>query len=229
MRTFIFDIDQPHLRAVNETRAQIRGLQISAIIFGCLVATGFVALALWGKTWSIILSGLLTVISIGVVYVIVWAHKKIGSLDQLYQQSPLVPAIVAEVRPRGVTLLALVDLKNSAASLTSSSRFALVTRSVRDIPGHQKIIGEKVPSVSIFGATTAKEDSNHWGSASPIPLCWGTQSTRTLLDAQLQISAAEWDLLRDNIALVSSVAREKHQTITLQDLKIPSDLLPKDD
>ncbi|GAA4489373.1 DUF3239 domain-containing protein [Rhodococcus olei] len=211
MRHFEFPVDKTHARSVNETVGDVRRLRWSALITALL----FVALAVWlivlAHPWSYILGAVALVVAAASVWVSFWAPRKVGSVEDLYANGELVPAIVAVSRPRGATLLSLV---NTAKPGAERPHYALVTRTVRSLPGHSLTnVGERVPSISVMSDRTTGSTADTWQMVSPMPIAWGTRDPKVIRRAIEQIPNAEWKLLTKSIPLAEDVPRAKDQQI----------------
>ena len=151
----------------------------------------------------------------------VWAPSKVGSVEQLYADGPLIPAIVAETKARGVTLLALVDVAKPDAG---APHYALVTRSVRALPGHELVEGELVPSVSVLADRNTKTAGDTWQMVSPMPIAWGTTDAGVIERARAEISDAEWSLLVAKIGVFGKVRDSENQQLPVDPEDIPDEL-----
>ncbi|WP_066908739.1 DUF3239 domain-containing protein [Millisia brevis] len=223
MRTFEFDVDQRHASKSNETLADVRRLRLSALILGLV----FAAIALWvsrdGQTWELVIAAALGVAALGCVFISFWAPRRVGSMADLYAKGPLVPAVIAEVGPRGATLLGLIDV----AKPGNESRPALVARQVRTLPGHKMAVGERVPSIGILSDRT-RHSSDTWQLASVMPIAWGTADMAVVRKAESQIDDAEWQVLTANINRAELARRTTEGRIELNDSELPDDLRPDD-
>ncbi|MGW0043545.1 DUF3239 domain-containing protein [Rhodococcus sp. NPDC003348] len=211
MRRFEFPVDTAHAKSVNETVGDVRRLRWSAIITALL----FAALAAWfvvlAHPWSYILAAVAVVVAVASLWMAFWAPRKVGSVEDLYANGELVPAIVAVSRPRGATLLALV---NTAKPSADAPHYALVTRTIRTLPGHSLTnVGERVPSISVLSDRTTNSHADTWQMVSPMPIAWGTRDPKVLRRAIEQIPNAEWKLLTKSIPLVDDVAKAQNQQI----------------
>ena len=211
MRRFEFPVDSAHAKSVNETVGDVRRLRWAALITALL----FVALAAWlivlAHPWSYALGAVAIVAAVGSVWMAFWAPRKVGSVEDLYANGELVPAIVAVTRPRGATLMALV---NTAKPSADRPHYALVTRTIRTLPGHAMTnVGERVPSISVLSDRSTNSQSDTWEMVSPMPIAWGTRDPKVIRRAIEQIPNAEWKLLTKSIPLVDDVPRAKNQQI----------------
>ncbi|MFD4468835.1 DUF3239 domain-containing protein [Rhodococcus sp. NPDC058505] len=211
MRRFEFHVDTAHATSVNETVGDVRRLRWAAIITGLL----FVAIGVWlivlAHPWSYILGVVALVVAAASVWMAFWAPRKVGSVEDLYANGELVPAIVAVTRPRGATLLALV---NTAKPGASQPHYALVTRTIRTLPGHSMSnVGERVPSISVLSDRSTNSAADTWQMVSPMPVAWGTRDPKVIRRAIEQIPNAEWKLLTKSIPLTDDVPRAKNQQL----------------
>ncbi len=211
MRRFEFPVDSAHAKSVNETVGDVRRLRWAALITALL----FVALAVWlivlAHPWSYALGAVAIVAAVGSVWMAFWAPRKVGSVEDLYANGELVPAIVAVTRPRGATLMALV---NTAKPSADRPHYALVTRTIRTLPGHAMTnVGERVPSISVLSDRSTNSEADTWEMVSPMPIAWGTRDPKVIRRAIEQIPNAEWKLLTKSIPLVDDVPRAKNQQI----------------
>lgn len=129
--------------------------------------------------------------------------RKMGSMAGTYATSELVPAMVAEVRPRGLTLLALVD---RAVDRSAGTLPALAVRSCEKIPGHDVKVGERVPCVAVVGNRSARGADNMYQFISPMPVAWATPDTTVLRRLAKEIPAGEWEIVRQNLERVAEVS-----------------------
>lgn len=221
VRRFEFPVDLSHAKAVNETLADVRRLRMSAIIVGLLLAGGAVWLILLAHPWSYILGAVLAIAAVTSLWVAVWAPRKVGNAQQLYEKSGLVPAIVAETRPRGSTILALIDI---AKPTSDTAQYALVVRNVGTLPGHRVRVGERVPCVSVLTDRSTRSESVTWEMVSPMPIAWGTRDVTVLRDAVAAISDVEWQLLADKLSLVEEVSTSPTRHLLLDPAELPDEL-----
>lgn len=206
---------------MNETIADVRRLRVSAIVTAVILAATGVWLFWLAHTWSFVLGAVLLVTAAASLWVTVWAPRKVGTVDQLYAEGALVPAIIAEKNARGVTLLALIDIAKPDAG---SRHFALVTRSVRSLPGHELVEGELVPSVSVLADRNRKHAGETWQMVSPMPIAWGTTDMTVIERATDAIAEPEWALLVANIGMSAKVRSAENQQLLLDPRDIPEGL-----
>ncbi len=133
-----------------------------------------------------------------------------------------MPAVVSEIRPRGLTLLALVDIAKPG---TTDRRYALVTRNVQAVPGHQKRVGEQVPCVAVLSDRTTRNTTGSWQMVSPMPIAWGgTRDAKVLRDATEAIDDAEWKLLKTKVGLSEKVSATDDHRLVLDRGDLPGEL-----
>lgn len=199
----------------------VRRLRASAIV----TAVVLVAIGVWffwlAHPWSYILGAVLLITAATSLWVTVWAPRKVGTVEDLYAKGSLVPAIVAETRARGVTLLALIDIAKPDAA---GPHYALVTRSIRSLPGHELVEGELVPSISVLADRNKNTIGDTWQMVSPMPIAWGTTDAAVIERATSEISEAEWQLLVANIGLAEKVREADNQQLLVDPHDLPDDL-----
>lgn len=225
MRRFEFPVDRPHAKSVNETLGDVRRLQLSSVVFAIVLGAGAAWLFVLQHPWSYILGAVLAVAAVISLWVSVWAPRKVGSIDELYANSALVPAMVSETRPRGATILALIDV---AKPDTAVPHYALVVRNVRALPGHTLTEGERVPSVAVLTDRSTKSISETWQMVSPMPIAWGTRDRTVLRTAIEAIDSVEWKLLRKNLSLSEKVRTAENNQILIDPHDLPEELLRPD-
>jgi len=227
VRRFEFPVDLPHAKSVNQTLADVRSLRRSAVIVALLCAAAAVWLFLLGQSWSYIVGAVLAVAAATSVWVALWAPRKIGTIEELYHDSPLVPALVAVTRPRGLTLLSLIDIAKAddeSASGTRKHHYALVTRDVQAIPGHRARVGERVPCVAVLSDRTTRNTSGVWQMVSPMPIAWATRDAAVIAKAAAAIDESEWKLLKSKLAVADEVNARTERRIELDTKDLPPGL-----
>ncbi|MGC0362531.1 hypothetical protein ABH922_000515 [Rhodococcus sp. 27YEA15] len=219
MADFQFTVDKAHARSVNDTIADVRRLQISAVVFALVLA----ALGAWLLTkdaaWSIILGAVLLVGAVSSLWVAVWAPRKVGSVESLYEKSPLVPAIVTELHPRAATLSALIDIGKST---TGTPNYALVSRNVRLNPKWR--VGDRIPSVALRSDRSTRSKADTWQMVSPMPIEWGTRDSAVLARATAAISVSEWNFLQSKMADCEKARTHPDRRIPVDPADLPDSL-----
>nr|WP_232542267.1 DUF3239 domain-containing protein [Nocardia bovistercoris] len=170
--------------------------------------------------WSYLLAVAFALGAVVALWVTLSAPHRAG-IDRLYADGELVPAVVSETNPSGVVLLALVDVSGPEAG---DSRYALVTRKVRDLPGHHKRAGERVPSVAVRHERAPRQVGERWQVVSAMPIAWGTRDARVIEQARAAISEVEWRLLTDNLELAAKVRTTSAKRLLLDPQQLPGDL-----
>ncbi|WP_448852011.1 DUF3239 domain-containing protein [Corynebacterium sp. 335C] len=188
MDGFRFTVDEAHAKATNEYFRDSRRLRTSAAIMAVLsIAAAVAVVALWGSgVWTWIAAAILALFALSCLYVLVALPKQIGTPQELYDRWPLAPALVAEVNPRDMTLLALVDV----AAEGDRPRPALAVRTVTSIPGVPRRTGARVPSVAVSGRHAAGGEV--WDEVTPVPLAWGTRDKKVIAAAEAEIPRDDW-------------------------------------
>lgn len=209
---FDFKVDEAHNTANNEYFRDGRRLRASAAIMAVLLWGGG-ALALWLLGLSTV--GLfLAILSVTFGTMCAWVALTLpgttGSPQDLYDTWPLAPAMIAEVDPRTMTLMALVD---TASDEHAEPRRALALRTVTAVSGTPRTIGARVPSVAVGGKHRRGRD--HWDQITPVPIAWATPSARTRRDAERAIPEADWRLLQDSLGRVDEVRRTKYDLLEI--------------
>ncbi|MEV0250415.1 DUF3239 domain-containing protein [Nocardia sp. NPDC050712] len=220
MRRFEFPVDHSHAQAVNEVLADVRRLRVLAIA-GAIVAGLIAGYLIWlGHAWSYLLAIAFVLGAVVALWVTVWAPRRF-SIDRLYATGDLVPAVVSETHPGGVVLLALVDVAKPPAT---GPLYALVIRKVRDLPGHEKRAGERVPSVAVRSERAPRQVGERWQTVHPMPIAWGTTDGSVIERARAAIGEAEWRLLTNNLGLAAKVRRTSSKRLLLDPEQLPDDL-----
>lgn len=210
-----FPVDDAWVRKNNESLAEVRRLQWSAGILGVIVLAAGIGVLVYSDLaeWGWIVAVMAGAFALGCLAMIGYIPRKMGSMAHTYATSELVPAIIAEVRPRGITLLALAD----RAVDRSAGRFPVLTaRSCGEIPGHESRVGERVPCVAVVGNRSARDRDNLYQFISPMPVAWATPDTAVLRRLVKEIPAGEWEILRQNLDRVEEVSA------------LPTSLIPLD-
>ncbi|GAB3077206.1 DUF3239 domain-containing protein [Corynebacterium aquatimens] len=192
---FHFDVDESFAKQHNEMLRDTRKVIISGISL-FIICVG-AALAMWfvmdpANPWRTI--GTIALGSFGVLMLIVafLVPRSVGTAQELYDRYPLVPAIVAEVNPRDVVLMALVNVN---ANPDMPPTYGAALRTVTQIPGMDKpALGTKVPAVAVGGRRTSR-DADHWQEVTPMPIAWATPDQEVINEAKRAIPQDQWQKL----------------------------------
>ena len=216
MNRFHFDVDETFAKQHNEMLRDTRKVTISGIsIFViCVVA----AVLLWTLTpdnsaWGWF--GVIGLVPFGIVMLIVglMVPRSVGGAQELYDRYPLAPAVVAEVNPRDMVLMALVNL-NVDESLPP--KYAAALRTVSSIPGiDDPKVGMKVPSVAVGGRRTTR-DKDHWQEVTPMPIAWATPNRDVVKQARAAIPQEQWHKLDKARALLDDVKATRMNLLPLK-------------
>lgn len=220
MRRFEFAVDHRHARVVNEVVAGRRRVRLAAVPAALIAAAATAYLVRLGHPWSypLALAGALGAAT--ALWVALWAPRRTG-IERLYAEGELVAAVVSRAHSRGAVLLALV---NVARRDTGESRYALVTKKVRELPGHRVAEGERVPAIAVRGDRTTRTIGQRWLPVDAMPIAWGTRDTAVIERARAAITEAEWRLLADNLGLAEQVQRSAAKRLLLDPGQLPEGL-----
>ncbi|MDG3011728.1 DUF3239 domain-containing protein [Rhodococcus sp. D2-41] len=221
MRNLSFPLDLNHAKSVNENHTEVRRLRISALIVAALLIAGAVLSFVFGSTWVVVLGVILAVFAVGAIFLSFWLPRQVGTLASLYAKGELVPAVIAEKRPRGVTLLALVNVSKHP---DTDPRYALVTRSVSNLPGHNWAVGAKIPSAAVLGDRTSRGPQDVWQLAGPMPIAWGTRDRAVIARGIAEIPAWEWAFLARNTKRFKEVDAAPARLLALQARELPTEM-----
>lgn len=195
MNRFHFDVDEAFAKQHNEMLRDTRKVTISGISLFviCVVA----AVLLWtmtpaGSAWGWF--GVIGLVPFGIVMLIVglMVPRSVGGAQELYDRYPLAPAVIAEVNPRDMVLMALVNIN---VGETLPPKYAAALRTVTSIPGiDEPKVGTKIPSVAVGGRRTTR-DTDHWQQVTPMPIAWATPDQDVVKQARTQIPQEQWHQL----------------------------------
>lgn len=192
MAEYRIPVDEAHVKQYNEYFRKTRQLIVSAVLLGLITAAAAAATLYWGGigVWTVIAAVILLLVTLSCLVTLVTYPKRIGNARKLYDDWPLVPAIVCEAADRSTTIMALVE---TAAEPQVDSRLALVTFPVEKLPGTKRAVGTRVPSVAV--AAKHKASSIHWDEITPVPVCWATPDKAAIAEAAEQIPEGRWQEL----------------------------------
>ncbi|MFE3542548.1 DUF3239 domain-containing protein [Nocardia sp. NPDC059177] len=220
MRRFEFVVDREHAHAVNETFTGLRRLRLVALLVAALAVAATAALLWSGQAWGYLLAVVCVLAAAIALWVALWTPHR-SSIEKLYQDGPLVPAVVSESEPSGIVLLALVDIAEPTAPTRS---WALITRKVRALPGHAPQRGERVPAVAVRTDRAPRQVGERWQLVTAMPISWGTRDQAVIDRAAAAITELEWRLLAENLALAARVKRTATKRLLLDPHQLPAGL-----
>lgn len=212
MQDFHFTVDTEYARKHNELLKDTRRLQIAGLIFALVqLALGYSLYSWLGDAMGVIVFAVFALVALVFLVLIPLLPKKVGSPQQLYDTYPLVPAVVAEVRPRDMTLLALVNLN---VDPDAKPRWGLATRNITMLEGHKRKVGEKVPSVAVAGRRSTRSQER-WDEISPMPIAWGTKDPAVITEARKAIPHELWNKLHKHQNKLDEVKQTKFNLLEL--------------
>lgn len=213
MTSFDFTVDEAFARKHNEFFRDARRFQWSAGIMGGLLIVG--ALILFfvvGDPWAVMLGIAVCVMALVCFVMVPVMPRQLGSPQHYYDSYDLAPTVIAQVNARDVVLMSLVDTAVEGSG--TPSRPALALRTVTSIPGINRKVGERVPSMAVTGMRTAR-DQGHWQEISPMPVAWGTQDPTVVGAAEDAISDADWARLDKLIPRLEDVQATRRNLLEL--------------
>ncbi|NLG55524.1 MAG: DUF3239 domain-containing protein [Rhodococcus sp.] len=217
MRHIDFEVDRAHARSVNQTLGDMRRLQFSSALVALALVAGAVGLFFVGRAWATVLGFVLVAGAVTCVWLVLWVPRKVGSIDDLYRDNPVVPAVVGALQPRGVTLLSLLDV----AKPGNEPKYALVTRNIARRPLQRLRVGDRVPAVALCNDRSRHSTDDTWEMVTIMPIEWGTRDAGVLARAEAEIPAVEWDFLASRIDETEAI-----RTSRLTRQLIPADEWP---
>ena len=208
-------VDNAWARTHNQNLGEIRRLQISAGVLGVIVLAAGIAVLLGSgmASWGWIVAVIAAAFAIGCLSMIFYIPRRMGSMQSTYDTSELIPGVIAEIRPRGVTILALAD---QAVDRSAGKVPVLVARPCAPIEGVQSKVGERVPCVAVVANRSARGSDNLYQFVSPMPVAWATPDKAVWREAAQQIPEGEWETLRQNIDRVGEVSAEVTRMLPLE-------------
>lgn len=219
-RRFEFAVDREHARTVNEVGAYLRRLRVAAIAVAVVLGVGTGFLIWLNHPWSYLLAVAFALGAATALFVGLWTPHR-ARLDKLYASGTLVPAVISESTAKGTTLLALVNLAKPTAE---GPRYALVTRTVKSLPGHRPRPGERVPSVTVRIDRAPASVGELWHAVTMMPIAWGTKDLNVIERARTSIHEVEWQLLTDNLDLAAKVRRVDAKRLLIDPQQLPPEL-----
>lgn len=220
MTEFPFPVDEAYARKHNEFFRDASRLQIAAgVLAAVLLVVIGVAYAVLGTSWVFyalaISLGTFAALCLIVIPVL---PRTMGDPKEYYGMYSLVPAVVAEVNPRDVVLLSLVDASIEPEARTSRTYLqpALAARTVTSIPGVPREVGARVPSMAVTGVRRMGKKATY-EEISPMPVAWGTGDERVWRDAEAAIPAKHWAAVEKFIPRLGDVRATRRDLLMLQE------------
>lgn len=212
MPVFNFSVDEEYAKKHNELLKDTRRLQLSALLFALVQLAIGVSVYLFvggGLGWIVLaVFGVMALVSLALIFVI---PQQVGDAAKLYGTYELVPAVIAKVNPRDLTVMALVNINVDPSAAPS---YGLATRTITRLEGHERKVGERVPAVAVTGRRSTHAQTT-WDQISPMPIAWGTPDKATVARAEKEIPADLWALLEKNIDKVDDVATTRYDLLPL--------------
>lgn len=192
MNHFHFAVDQEYAKQHNELLRDTRRLTIASLLFAAMLAgLGVLSMSLFGEGLGLGIAVVFFLMAAVFVVIAPIIGKKVGTAQELYDRYELAPAIVAEVLPRSLVLLALV---NVSAVPSAPPRWGLAIRNITRLEGHPREEGARVPSVAVTGRRSMASTET-WDEISPMPIAWATTDAKVIDAAARQIPPEQWDML----------------------------------
>ncbi|MFI5504526.1 DUF3239 domain-containing protein [Corynebacterium kutscheri] len=211
MANFHFVVDKAHAQRNNELLKDTKRLQLSAAIFSfILLAIGAGFYSWLSAIVGIIIFACFTIVALISFILIPVFPRLVGSAQSLYDSYELVPAIITEINPRDMSIMALVD----ADSTGTNPQPALAVRTISNLAGHNRTVGEKVPSVAVTGNRSAANKQT-WDQISPVPIAWGTPEAAIIKAATDAIDPAQWAELEKHLAHYDEVRKTPFDLLLL--------------
>lgn len=220
MRRFEFVVDREHAHAVNETFTGLRRMRVVALLVAALAIAATAGLLWSEQAWGYLLAVVCVLVAATALWVALWTPHR-SSIEKLYHEGALVPAVVTDTGPAGFVLLALVDIAEPTAPARS---WALITRRVRALPGHEPQLGERVPAVAVRTDRAPRQVGERWQLVTAMPIAWGTRDSAVIDRARGAITELEWQLLTENLTLAARVKRTATKRLLLDPQQLPEDL-----
>lgn len=216
MRSCSFDVDRGRVRAVNQNFADLRRLAASAfVLVVVLLVLGVFAIRgtfLFVVLGAVALAGAAAFLGVGV-----WLAVQARRVPKQYADAPLVPAVVAQVLPRGVTLLALVNIARDQAGAPA---YALVSRNVPR-ESSTPTLGTRVPATAVLADRSKHEQNPVYTVVSFMPIDWGTTDQEVVRTAAGAIPEAEWRFLADCVDQAPTVQQSKEGRLIIAESDLP--------
>lgn len=213
MTQFEFPVDDQFTRTHNEFFRDAKRFQWSAGILGAVLVVVAVLLFIFGSaTWTTIVGIVLLVMAVICLAMVPVLPRQLGSPQSYYDNYDLVPAVVAQVNPRDVVLMALVD--TAVPETGTAPTPALALRTVTSVPGIVREVGERVPSMAVTGMRTMR-NQGHWEEISPMPVAWGTPDRSVVEAAERAVPEKQWAKLEGMIGRLDEVTATRRRLLEL--------------
>jgi hypothetical protein len=210
---FEFPVDDKFTRTHNEFFRDAKRFQWSAgILGGIFLVVAVLLFILGGAAWATILGIVLVVMAVVCLAMVPVLPRQLGSPQSYYSNYELVPAVIAQVNPRDVVLMALVD--TAVPDTGTSPTPALALRTVTSVPGITREVGERVPSMAVTGMRTLR-NQGHWEEISPMPVAWGTPDRSVVTAAEAAIPDRQWARLEGLVDRFDEVNRTRRRLLEL--------------
>lgn len=211
---FHFPIDAQHTKANNEYYRDTRRLLVSSAVFSALLLVGAVVVFIAFDHTALVIAAGLILLALSALYVAVTFQVKRAIKDPqtLYDESPLAPAMIAEVDERTMVLMTLVDTRKDTT--VGDPVRALAIRTVTAISGVPRSVGARVPVVAVAGSH--KDRTQFYDEITPVPIAWATTDKTVIAQATRAIADADWELLRGNLSRVDDIRATKHDLLPMK-------------
>lgn len=209
---FSFTVDAEHNKKHNELYRDSSRIGTAAFIFAAvLFVFAFIITRVYQGQVGYLMAAGLAIMGIISIFMGFTLPKKMGTPQELFDQFPLCPAIIAEVNGKDITLLALV---NRSVNPEATPIWALTTRVVFGLPGHEIRVGERVPSVAVGGRRGLTSQELR-AEITPMPITWGTPDKKVIDEAAQQIPTNQWRRLASQRSRLAEVKASRDNLVTL--------------
>ncbi|MCS4536430.1 DUF3239 domain-containing protein [Corynebacterium sp. HS2168-gen11] len=212
MAHFSFPVDSAYAYTHNELLKDTKRLQISAALFALiLLGIGYGLTFVYTDMMGTIIFSCFAIMAAISLALIVIIPKTVGTPVALYEQYELCAAMIAEVEPRTMTVMALVNMNTDP---TVAPKWGLAIRPITALGDTPREVGVKVPSVAVTGRRSVGQ-SDTWDEISPMPIIWGTADTSVIERAEKEIPTKQWKLLEANLSRVAEVRATRFNLLPL--------------
>ncbi len=187
-RHLYFEVDKYHAKRYNENyRGNIRFLwRLSAATISVIFLT------IWFYTISLWLAIPSTIIVMVLCAFIYLAYKKSGNPESLFSRGVLNAGVIAKVEDQRIGLLVLAETTTISGDFP---KWGLQSLFVKQLPGHNLQVGERVPVTCVFGRSV----NGAYQNVVATPISWGTRDPQVIISGISHITDVEWDVLSRNI------------------------------